>query len=66
MFIDYSKAFDTVGHEPLINLLQTVDMDNHGVQLLAVHNWVHDITVQISYTGNKKQQIITMVRIVNG
>ena len=29
-FIDYSKAFDTVRHEPLINLLKAIDVDSQG------------------------------------
>ena len=34
-FIDYSKAFDTVKHEPLIELLQSLDIDPQYVKLLA-------------------------------
>ena len=34
-FIDYSKAFDTVNHEPLIELLQSLDIDPQDVKLLA-------------------------------
>ena len=34
-FIDYSKAFDTVKHEPLIELLQSLDIDPQDVKLLA-------------------------------
>ena len=29
-FIDYSKAFDTVKHEPLIQLLQSLDVDTQA------------------------------------
>ena len=38
-FIDYSKAFDTVRHEPLIDLLKAIDVDSHYVQLLANLYW---------------------------
>ena len=38
-FIDYSKAFDTVRHEPLIDLLTEIYVDSHDVQLLANLYW---------------------------
>ena len=38
-FIDYSKAFDTVRHEPLIDLLKAIGVDSHDVQLLANLYW---------------------------
>ena len=38
-FIDYSKAFDTVRHESLIDLLKAIDVDSHDVQLLANLYW---------------------------
>ena len=51
-FIDHSKAFDTERHEPLIDLLKSIDVDSHDVQLL------------VTYTGNTKQQFVIMVRLV--
>jgi len=45
-FIDYSKAFDTVRHEALIDLLQTVDVDNHDVRLLANLYWTQQAAVR--------------------
>ena len=38
-FIDYSKAFDTVKHEPLIELLQSLDIDPQDVNILANLYW---------------------------
>ena len=38
-FIEYSKTFDTVKHEPLIELLQSLDIDTQDVKLLANLNW---------------------------
>ena len=35
-FIDYRKEFDTLIHEPLIDLLKAIDVDSHYVQLLAI------------------------------
>ena len=49
-FIDYSKAFDTVRHEPLIDPLKPIDVDSY---------------LQ-TYSGNNKQQFVTMVRLLNG
>ena len=37
--IDYSKAFDTVRHEPLIDRLKAIDVDSPDVQLLANLYW---------------------------
>ena len=54
-FIDYSKAFDSVRHEPLINLRQAVHVGSHDVQLLANLYW-----------KQTKHQFIIMVRLVNG
>ena len=34
-FIDYSKAYDKVKHEPLIELPQSLDIDPQDVKLLA-------------------------------
>ena len=45
-FIDYSKAFDTVRHEPLIDLLKEIDVDSHHVQLLANLYWKQKAAVR--------------------
>jgi uncharacterized membrane-anchored protein YhcB (DUF1043 family) len=38
-FIDYSKAFDTVKHESLVKLLQSLDVDDTDTRLLANLYW---------------------------
>ena len=38
-FIKYSKAFDTVRYEPLIDLLKAIDVDSHDARLLANLYW---------------------------
>ena len=48
-FIDNSKAFDTVRHEPLIDLLKAIDVDSHDVQLLANLYWKQKAAVR--HTG---------------
>ena len=45
-FIDYSKAFDTVKHEPLIELLQSLGIDAQDVKLLANLYWNQQATVR--------------------
>ena len=45
-FIDYSKACDTVRHEPLIDLLKSIDVDSHDVQLLASLYWKQKAAVR--------------------
>ena len=45
-FIDYSKAFDTIRHEPLIDLLKAIDVDSHDVQLLANLYWKQKAAVR--------------------
>ena len=39
VFIDYSKAFDTVKHASLFDLLSSLDIDSHDIQLLANLYW---------------------------
>ena len=38
-FIDYSKAFNTAKHEPLIELLLSLDINPQDVKLLANLYW---------------------------
>ena len=45
-FIDYSKAFDTVMHEPLIELLQSLDIDPQNVMLHANLYWNQQAAVR--------------------
>ncbi len=60
-FIDYSKAFDTVKHEPLIDLLQSLDTDAHDIKLLANLYWNQQATVrhngELSKSMNIKQGV---------
>ena len=38
-FIDYSKAFDTVKHDSLVELLQSLDVDDADTRLLTNLYW---------------------------
>ena len=54
-FIDCSKAFDTVKHEPLIELLQSLDIDPQDVKLLANLYWNQQAAVK--HNGEISQSI---------
>ena len=45
-FIDYSKAFDTVKHESLVELLQSLDVDKSEARLLTNPYWKQTAAVR--------------------
>jgi hypothetical protein len=45
-FIDYTKAFDTVKHEKLIDVLSKLDVDKHDIRLLSNLYWNQQATVR--------------------
>ena len=45
-FIDYSKAFDTVKHESLVELLQSLDVDKSETRLLINLYWKQTAAVR--------------------
>ena len=45
-FIDYSKAFDTVKHESLVELLQSLDVDKSETRLLTNLYWKQTAAVR--------------------
>ena len=45
-FIDYSKAFDTVKHESLVELLQSLDVDKSEIMLLTNLYWKQTAAVR--------------------
>ena len=45
-FIDYSKAFDTVKHDLLVELLQSLDVDDADTLLLTNLYWTQTAAVQ--------------------
>ena len=56
-FIDYSKAFDSMKHKSLIELLQSLDIDSQYVKLLANLYWnqkaaVREQVDRFIYLGN--------------
>ena len=46
-FIDYSKAFDTVIHEKLIECLKTTDIGQSDIALIAKLYWEQDTKIRI-------------------
>ena len=45
-FIDYSKAFDTVKHDSLVELLQSLDVDHADTRLLTNLYWTQTAAVR--------------------
>ena len=45
-FIDYSKAFDTVKHDSLVELLQSLDVDDADTRHLTNLNWTQTAVVR--------------------
>ena len=45
-FIDYSKAFDTVKHDSLVELLQSLDVDDADTRLLTNMYWTQTAAVR--------------------
>ena len=45
-FIDYSKAFDTIKHEPLLELIHSLDIDLQDVKRLANLYWNQQAAVK--------------------
>ena len=63
-FIDYSQAFDAVKHEPLIELLQSIDIDPQDVKLLANLYWNQQATVR--HNGEISESINIMQGVRQG
>ena len=58
-FIDYSKAFDTVNHEKLIECLKTTDIDQSDIALIANLYWEQDTKIRI---GNDMSESLKIKR----
>ena len=58
-FIDYSKAFDTVNHEKLIECLKTTDIDQSDIALIANLYWEQDTQIRI---GNDMSESLKIKR----
>ena len=62
-FIDYSKAFDTVRHEPLIDLLKVIYVDSHDVQLLTNIYWKQKAAVVTKVTKTMTNNLFIIIII---
>ena len=58
-FIDYSKAFDTVNHEKLIECLKTTDINQSDIALIANLYWEQDTKIRI---GNDMSESLKIKR----
>ena len=73
-FIDYSKAFDTVKHESLVELLQSLDVDKSETRLLTNLYWKQiaavmcgdDISEWLDIKQGVRQGCVALVCIVHG
>jgi len=61
-FIDYSKAFDTVNHEKLIDCLKTIDIDDKDVALIGNLYWLQDTKIRIDDNMSESLEIKRGVR----
>ena len=61
-FIDYSKAFDSVNHEKLIDALQKVDIDDNDIALIAKLYWTQNTKIRNKNTTSKPVKIMKGVR----
>lgn len=46
-FIDYSKAFDKVKHETLLEMLQSLDMDGKDIRILRNLYWEQTAAIRV-------------------
>ena len=46
-FIDFSKAFDTVSHEKLIDILSTTDIDENDIALISNLYWQQQTRIRV-------------------
>ena len=58
-FIDYSKAFNTVNHEKMIECLKTTDIDQSDIALIANLYWEQDTKIRI---GNDMSESLKIKR----
>ena len=61
-FIDYSRAFDTVNHEKLIECLKTTDIDQSDIVLIANLYWEQDTKIRIGNDMSESMKINRGVR----
>jgi hypothetical protein len=61
-FIDYSKAFDTVKHGKLIEVLHNLDVDKKDIQLLGNLYWKQEAAVRINGEISEYMEIKQGVR----
>lgn len=58
-FVDFKKAFDTVNHEQLLNILQKTDIDDKDVKIMASLYWGQTARVRV---GNEFTELAEIKR----
>ena len=61
-FLDYSKAFDRVHHEPLMGMLRTIDVDGKDLRLLRNLYWDQTAAVRVDNELSGWAKILRGVR----
>ena len=61
-FIDYSKAFDKVKHETLLEMLQSLDMDGKDIRVLRNLYWEQTAAVRVQNQTGRYSNIKRGVR----
>ena len=61
-FIDYTKAFDTVKHEEIMNMLQDINVDGKDLRIIRNLYWQQTAAIRIQSEINEYQTIKRGVR----
>ena len=61
-FIDFSKAFDTVKHDKLIQMLQDINIDGNDLQLIKNMYWQQTVAIKANNNISGYQKIEKGVR----
>lgn len=61
-FIDYTKAFDKVQHEKLLDMLQSLDIDGKSIQLVRNMYWNQKVSVRVQDQLTEQIEISRGVR----
>ena len=61
-FIDFSKAFDTVKHDKLIQMLQDINIDDKDLQLIKNMYWQQTAAIKVNNNISGYQKIEKGVR----
>lgn len=61
-FVDYEKAFDTIQHEKMVNILEEIRLDGRDIHIIANLYWNQKATVRVDNQMSEKISILRGVR----